>query len=186
MKKTVIVLLVVLLLCLLSVRGYRFYEDYKNEQKRAALSERYEKAVVGDIDAQNNQEDTAIVGKIAIPSLHINYVILDETTEENLDISITKVTGPDMNKQGNLVLAGHNMRNGSLFGKLKTATKADAIFLTDEKGQETEYTIVKMYTVKDTNLAPLEQNTKSVQLTLITCTDNNKERLIVVAEKTAD
>lgn len=186
MKKTVIVLLVLLLLGLLAIRGVRFYEDYKNEQKRAELSERYEKAVTGEIDTKNNQQETAVVGKITIPSLKINYIILDGASDENLDISITKVTGPDMNETGNLVLAGHNMRNGSLFGKLKKATKKDAIFLTDEKGNKEEYSITKMYTVEDTNLTPLEQNTNGTKLTLITCTDNNEYRLIIVAEKTAD
>ena len=181
MKKTIVVLLVLLLLGLLAIRGYRFYEDYNNEQKRAELSERYEKVVTGEIDTKNVEKEVAI-----LPSLQINYVILDGASGENLDISITKVTGPDMNETGNLVLAGHNMRNGSLFGKLKKATIDDAIFLTDEKGNKTEYSITKMYTVKDTNLAPLEQNRKGVQLTLITCTDNNENRLIVVAEKVSD
>mgnify|MGYP001069944421 CR=1 FL=1 len=186
MKKTIVVLLVLLLLGLLAIRGYRFYEDYNNEQKRAELSERYEKVVTGEIDTKNVEKEVAILGKITIPSLQINYVILDGASDENLDISITKVTGPDMNETGNLVLAGHNMRNGSLFGKLKKATIDDAIFLTDEKGNKTEYSITKMYTVKDTNLTPLEQNRKGVQLTLITCTDNNENRLIVVAEKVSD
>ncbi|TRZ37046.1 sortase [Niallia circulans] len=186
MKKVIMVLLVLLLLGLLAIRGARFYEDYKNEQKRTELTERYEKAVTGEIDTKNKNQETAVLGEITIPSLQINYVILDGATDENLDISITKVTGPNMNKTGNLVLAGHNMRNGSLFGKLKKATKKDTIFLTDDKGNKAEYSITKMYTVKDTNLTPLAQNTNGTKLTLITCTDNNENRLIVVAEKTAD
>jgi LPXTG-site transpeptidase (sortase) family protein len=183
-----------LLVLLLSFRGYRYYEYKMNEQAREQLERAYYEAVLGDTETapqgatdQINSEATAAaraIGRIIIPSLGIDYIILNQTTDKNLDISITKVVGPNLHEKGNLVLAGHNMKNGSLFGKLKKAKPSDIIVLEDLAGQKFEYKIVDQYKVNEHDLSPLsQQNRLDSIITLITCTEESDERLVVVGER---
>jgi LPXTG-site transpeptidase (sortase) family protein len=180
-----------LLVLLLSFRAYRYYEYKMNEEAREQLERTYYEAVLGDTDKgatdQKNSDVTAAahaIGRIIIPSLGIGYIILNQTTDKNLDISITKVTGPQLHEKGNLVLAGHNMKNGSLFGKLKKAKPSDVIVLEDLAGQKFEYKIVDRYKVNEHDLRPLsQQNRLDSIITLITCTEESDERLVVVAER---
>jgi LPXTG-site transpeptidase (sortase) family protein len=184
----------VLLVLVVSFRAYRFYEYKMNEQAREQLEQAYYEAVLGDTATalkgeteQINSDVTAAahpIGRIIIPSLGIDYIILNQTTEKNLDISITKVAGPQLHEKGNLVLAGHNMKNGSLFGKLKKAKPSDVIVLEDLAGQKLEYKIVDHYKVNQHDLSPLSQkNIPDSTITLITCTEQSDERLIVVAKR---
>lgn len=180
MRKLSIFILVLFLLLLSIAKGYRVYEKQNYLKERELLTLKYEQAVQGNEQAS----DKKVLGKITIPSLNIDYIILDEVSDENLDISISKVTGPDIHQPGNLVLAGHNMKNGSFFGKLNKANASTIIYLQNNSNITQKYKVEKMYTVKDTDLKPLEQNNTSDKLlTLITCTSNSTERLIVVAEQ---
>jgi LPXTG-site transpeptidase (sortase) family protein len=186
----------ILLLLLVSWRIYRFYDSKMNENARKQLEKAYYEAVLGDgIRAEQQRLDSkkegksevtlnGVIGRILIPSLEVDYLILDHTTDKNLDISITKVIGPNVHEKGNLVLAGHNMKNGSLFGKLKSAKEKDVIILEDLDGVREEYFIADKYVVKENDLSPLSQADKSeAMVTLITCTEVSDERLIVVVKR---
>jgi LPXTG-site transpeptidase (sortase) family protein len=189
----------VLLIVFISLRGYRIYEANQIDVARKQLEEAYYEAVLGDSEhvddrsgsggmaaGQKDDEKKAlppnIIGRIMIPSEKIDYIILDKTTDQNLDISITKVVGPAIHEQGNLVIAGHNMKNGSLFGKLQNVQPNDKIILEEAgSGLKKEYTITETYIVKETDLTPLNQEQTDTILTLITCTERSDERLIVRA-----
>lgn len=193
MKKGIIIVSVLLLL-LVTFRMYRFYENRMNEVAREKVEQAYYEAVLGEAVSAVKQPDKVrkasdevsaqAIGRIMITSLDIDYIILDRTTDKNLDISITKVVGPAIHEKGNLVLAGHNMKNGSLFGKLNKAKESEVIVLADMNGVEREYKIVDKYKVDETDLSPLSQaNQAENMITLITCTERAQERLIVVAKK---
>jgi LPXTG-site transpeptidase (sortase) family protein len=166
-----------------------------NEEARENLEQAYYEAVLGegvltvkrDVEmgkVVNDGGSAQAIGRITIPSLDIDYIILDHTTDKNLDISITKVVGPAIHEKGNLVLAGHNMKNGSLFGKLKKAKESEVIILEDVTGVERKYKIVDTYKVSETDLSPLSQANQAENIiTLITCTERADERLIVVAKE---
>jgi sortase (surface protein transpeptidase) len=112
MKKGFTIVLILLLVELVLFRLYRFYEEQSHQQEREKLEQLYNEALEGKIPSSTKVVEQ-VFGKIMIPSLDIQYIILNKTTDENLDISITKVTGPAIHQKGNLVLAGHNMKNGS-------------------------------------------------------------------------
>jgi LPXTG-site transpeptidase (sortase) family protein len=189
----------VLLIVFICLRGYRIYEANQIDVARKQLEEAYYEAVLGDSErvdsgadnggmaaGQKDKEKKAIppniIGRIMIPSEKIDYIILDKTTDQNLDISITKVVGPSIHEKGNLVIAGHNMKNGSLFGKLQNVQPNDKIILEEAgSGLKKEYTITETYIVKETDLTPLNQEQTNTILTLITCTVRSDERLIVRA-----
>lgn len=121
-----------------------------------------------------------VIGRIKIKKINVDYAILGETTEETLNLSITRFVGNEVNRPGNLILAGHNMKDGSLFGRLKELTKGDIIELYDRAGKVRKYQAYKIYEVEPTDLEPLDQETDGQCIvTLLTCTNHAKQRLIV-------
>lgn len=183
MKKVITILLILLLVAAVAFRLIRFFEEKSNEAEGERLQQVYEEVVTGKSPASSTV-DEKLIGRITIPTLDINYVILNKTTDQNLDISITKVVGPDIHQKGNLVLAGHNLNNGGFFGRLKNIKGSDKILLETPSGQTETYVLREKYLVKETDLSPLDQSEQTkTMLTLITCTDDVNERLIVVAEK---
>ena len=83
-------------------------------------------------------------------------------------------------KYGNLVIVGHNYKNGEFFGNLKKLTVGDNIFLASTKGNVQIYKIYDMYIVDETDTSCTSQETNGkIELTLITCDKNNTKRLVV-------
>ena len=83
-------------------------------------------------------------------------------------------------KYGNLVIVGHNYKNGKFFGNLKKLTIGDNIFLLSSNGNEQVYKVYDMYIVDETDKTCTSQETNGkIELTLITCDSNNSRRLIV-------
>lgn len=129
-----------------------------------------------------NLELENVIGRIKIDKLSLDYPILEGSNEENLNITITRFYGSKINDIGNCVLAGHNMKDGTLFGNLFKLKKNDNIILIDNLGRLQEYKIFNIKIVEPTDLTVLEQvNYKMV--TLITCTDDGKRRLILQAKE---
>lgn len=121
-----------------------------------------------------------VIGRIKIDKIQIDYPIIDTTTAESLNISVTRFCGSNINGPGNCVIAGHNMKDGSIFGNLKKLTPGDTVKLYDSTGSMQQYKITDTYTVDPTDLNPLDQETDGKTIiTLITCTTNGKQRLIV-------
>ena len=125
-----------------------------------------------------------------IPKINIEYPILDigdidpESAKSPMKISIIKYWGENVNDYGNLSIAGHNNKSGTMFGKTKNLTNGDIVELTDLKGQTIQYSIYSIF-VTDPNdvsiLLPKEEKIREV--TLITCTNGNKQRLILKAKE---
>lgn len=122
------------------------------------------------------------IGKIIIDKLNLDYPILEGSTEENLNITITRFYGSKINSIGNCVLAGHNMKDGSLFGRLSELSQGDIISLVDYSGSKKDYKIFNISVADPTDIAVLSQSTDNKRIiTLITCTNQGKNRLIIKA-----
>lgn len=135
-------------------------------------------------NSMNGNEDKPYkaIGRIQIDKIIVDYPILDTTTKETLDISITFLCGNGINQPGNVVLCGHNTKDGSLFGRLKELKEGDIIKLQDMDGITLKYKVYKIYIVEPTDLEPLNQDTDGKTIvTLITCTNKGKQRLIIKA-----
>ena len=100
-----------------------------------------------------------------------------------MKISIIKYWGKSVNDYGNLSLAGHNNKSGTMFGKIKQLNKGDIIELTDLEGKTIKYSIYNIFvtTPDDVNIL-LTENELVREVTLITCINGNKERLILKAQ----
>lgn len=157
-------------------------KKYDNEVKQLHQS----KDVLSNSSNANRKEDKEelknVIGKIDIDKLNLDYPILEGATEENLNISITRFYGSEINSIGNCVLAGHNMKDGSLFGRLSELSQGDKITLYDISGKKKKYSVFNIKVVAPTDLSVLSQETNNrCWITLITCTNQGKSRLIIQA-----
>ena len=86
------------------------------------------------------------------------------------------------NKIGNLCIAGHNYKSSSMFSKLHKLNIGDSIFITDLNNVRLEYVVYDKFKVKQNNLE-CTKSSNNVEVTLITCNDNNnKERVVIKAK----
>ncbi len=128
------------------------------------------------------------IATINIPKLNLQYPILEGTTgseaetESLLKISPTKFWGYDPNEIGNFCIVGHNYRNTKFFSKVPTLENGDVIEITDLSGRTLRYSIYNKYEVIPEDLSCTSQLTNGKkEITLITCTDDSKMRVIVKA-----
>ncbi len=122
------------------------------------------------------------IATIRISKINIYYPILSETTDELLKKAPTKFWGCNPNEVGNFCIAGHNYRNKKFFSKVPTLENGDVIEITDTKGRTVKYTVYNKYTVSPEDMSPISPLTNGRKdITLITCTNDSKERVIVKA-----
>ncbi len=123
-----------------------------------------------------------VIGKIEIPATDVEYPILEEATPGAIQVAIGKLYGVGVNEVGNMVLVGHNFRNGTFFSNNKNLELGDKIYITDLQGNRVTYTISNKYTTTtgEFDYAGRDTNGKR-EISLSTCTDDTKNRLIIWA-----
>ena len=101
-----------------------------------------------------------------------------------LKVSVCKFWGSNPNEVGNLCIAGHNYRNKRFFSKVPTLSVGDIIEITDLNKKTLKYSVYDKYTVdpEDTSCTSQITNGKKI-VTLITCTNDSKQRVIVQAKE---
>lgn len=189
--KTILVMLVITALVLAIFIIKKYIEGNKIENNIQSVLQEIKKEkqsnpnqidVIKEIDEEI--EGYKVVGIINIPKINIEYPILEKTNKESLKLSITKFWGEKINQKGNVVLAGHNNLNNKMFGKIDRLENGDIIELTDSQMVAVEYQVFDKYIIdpNDINcIFPVEENTREV--TLITCTNRDKNRLVVKARE---
>ena len=123
-------------------------------------------------------------GIIEIPKLKLEYPIIDKTSDEAMEVSITKFWGNDVNEVGNFTMAGHNYLDGTMFGSIKKLDIGDTINMTDLNGKTLEYKIFDKYVIDKNDVKcvnSVENNTR--EITLLTCINGRKNRLVVKARE---
>lgn len=125
-----------------------------------------------------------VLGTIEIPKTGIKYPVLDKVTIKSLEASVAYYYGPGLNEIGNTTISGHNYRNGAFFGKNKKLANGDLIYITDNSGKKVKYTIYNIYTTSSNDGDYLTRDTNGKrEISLTTCTDDSKGRLIVWARE---
>lgn len=120
------------------------------------------------------------IGTINIPKINVNYPIFAETTDALLKKSICKFHGANPNEIGNLCLVGHNYRNTKFFSKVPTLVMGDVIEIKDLSQRTIQYEVYDMHTVDPSDTKDTTQYTNGrKEVTLITCTDDSEQRVIV-------
>ncbi|ELC8464009.1 class D sortase [Clostridium perfringens] len=151
----------------------RVEESNKNKIAEDKISEGY----------KNNNSATNNLGTIAI--LKISSIDLEAPVvngEDNLKYVVAKYrNSPNFGENGNTILAGHNNMAGSIFKNLYKVKVGDIVEV--QYGNKIfKYKISQKEIVEPNDSSLLTQDLSKKEITLITCTNRAKQRLILKGE----
>ncbi len=187
--KIIFCILIISIILVIGLILIKNIESNENEKKNQEVVE-----VFSSVDNTQKQQLTMdgykVIGIIKIPAIDLEYPILEmdvsnpEEAKEPMRLAIIKYWGGDVNGYGNLSLAGHNNYNGTMFGKTKNLKIGDIVELTDLNNQTVQYQIYDIFKTDPNDVTILETKDENVrEVTLITCTNGNRERLILKAKE---
>ena len=194
MKKICDIILILLIIGAIIfgvIIGSEYIRREKNEDKLSAVVAQIE-SINTDTSKSNEENKQELIkvdgydveGIIEIPKINIKYPIVSKTSDEAMKVAITKFWGTNINDIGNYTMAGHNYKNGTMFGKTKYLEIGDKIKMTELNLNTVEYEIFKIYTIDPDDVTCIESvdpNTR--EITLITCTNGHKNRLVTKARE---
>ena len=200
--KVIFIVLLISAIIILAMIIYKYGSNQINEKESREFVEAFSNIDFTNTESTENQEERVqkqieleykgykVIGIVKIDKIGIEYPILEienidpESAKVPMKLSIIKYWGENVNDYGNLSIAGHNNKDGTMFGKTKKLKIGDIVELTDLTGQTIQYSIYDIF-VTDPNdvsiLLPKDEQIREV--TLITCTNGNKERLILKAKE---
>lgn len=128
-----------------------------------------------------------MIGTIRIPKTNLECPILEEVTKGSIEVAVAKLYPPgvQLNQVGNIVISGHNYRNGTFFSNNKQLEIGDVIYITDITGTQVAYTIYNIYETNSEDAEYITRDTNGArEISLTTCTDeSDNQRLIIWARE---
>ena len=193
----ILIIALIIVIGLIILKNINSYlNDIENGKIVEAFIQSVDREIIENEETNENEKQDVymngykVIGTIKIPKINIEYPILDvETnnpadTEKPMKISIVKYWGGKVNDYGNLSIAGHNNYNGTMFGKTRKLEIGDFIELTDLDGNTIQYQIYDKFIVDPNDITILKTNDEKIrEVTLITCTNGHKNRLIIKAKE---
>ena len=165
------------------IQGVSTSVNNKEENKINENKTNEEKKYIKE-DVTLEYKGYTVVSKLEIPKIDLETYVLEKYLEETLNISVVKFYGANPNEIGNFCIAGHNFKNKNMFKNLKKLSVGDNLFIIDNDIGRVEYEIFDIYKVSPNDVACLSQETNGKrEVTLITCTNDSKERIIVKARE---
>ena len=206
----VLILIIVLVIGLLAFLGYNFYKNKKINSDANNFADKFgntiatEKPTDGNSDSQNNTAENItssgdasnsqgvitkykgfnVIGIIEIPKTNLKYPVLSDYSAKSLNTSVVAIypQNPTLNVVGNVVIAGHNYKNGNFFSNNKKLSNGDKIIITDLNNNKVTYTIYNMFETTPNDTESYNKDTDGkMEITLSTCTDDSSARLIIEA-----
>lgn len=154
-------------------------EDYYNQHLQ-------EETIVLEYPKENIEKTYSgydVIAKLEIPKIELETFVIN-FSESALKVSVTKFWGPEPNKPGNFCIAGHNFKNKNMFRNLKKLEIGDYLILKDNSVGVVEYEVYNKYIVVPEDVSCLSQETDGEkEITLITCTNDSKKRVIIKARE---
>ena len=176
------------LIIIIYIKENRYFEEEviysKNINQSMKLNNLYDskkKKVFIDVFSKENinLESEKIFGRLLIEKINLDYMVLNEYTEENLKTLLCRLNGDNISE--NITIIGHNYEDGTFFSNLNKLDINDEIKLIINN-KEYMFFVYKIYEVFEYDLEPLKQNGYS-EITLITCNNINKKRYIIKAKR---
>lgn len=205
----VLILIIILVIGLLGFLIYHFWEKHKSIKDAENFVDNYGDTIaIGTPSEENNNNNNNtgdntiineignvqsvpqkykgfdVIGIIEIPKTGLKYPILSNYTAKSLNTSIVAFypKNPTLNEPGNVVLAGHNYKNGKFFSNNKKLSNGDQIFITDLNNKRLTYTIYNMFETGPNDTECYNRDTDGkIEITLQTCTDDSNGRLMIEA-----
>ena len=192
--KKILVILILIGISLISVASYI---DYKDNNIKNDFISNYENnsSIDNSIEKENdnienkisnefeykeetiNSKRTNVIGILEIKSIGLKAPIVDG--EENLDYVVAKYrSSANFGQAGNIILAGHNNMKGSIFKNLYKVKIGDIIEIKTDNNIY-KYKLTERVIVNPSDSSLLTQDISKKEITLITCINRAKERLIL-------
>ena len=199
----ILVIVIIAIIVLLGFLGYDLYNKYVKNKDAGDFVDDFVGSVgedntddninngdlegVADVNIDSNGKKLykgyVVMGTIEIPKTKVKYPILEKVTKKSIEVAVAMLYGSGLNQPGNTVIIGHNYRNGLFFSNNKNLENGDKIYITDNSGNKLSYTIYNKFqtTPEDTSFYQRDTDSKP-EITLSTCTDDSKERIIIEAK----
>ena len=117
-----------------------------------------------------------------IPRLNIKVPVLEGTSSKQLQVSAGHFGGTGALGKGNFCICGHNSTiYAEIFNDLDQIQIGDEMYLVDNDANRTKYLyIVTEYKTVEPNQVEVLNDYGDNRLTVISCTDDGKQRQVVV------
>ena len=192
MKKFINILIFLFIFALYLITFMMIYDNFRerklNNQEKYALELFENKIEKKKEEIPENQTYTVsykgytILGRIEIPRVGINTVILKEHTYAAMNIGAIKTYGVDLDEKGGFVISAHNFRGkSSFFYPIRNLKNGDKINISDNKGRNMEYTVYSVSRYVKPNDTSYLVKTDDYHVTLVTCENGGKSRIVVKA-----
>ena len=137
---------------------------------------RKEIKIINEMNYNNQELDYA--GYIYIPKIQLKKLIKYGTNREILDENYVGILSGKTLENKNIVLAGHNIQ--TVFKELKNLNIGDEIILNTIK-KVNYYKVYKILKINPNEFKYFYDANEEI-LTLVTCTDNNTRRLLIICK----
>ncbi|MCC5893641.1 MAG: class A sortase [Exiguobacterium sp.] len=130
------------------------------------------------LSVRNRFHDLPTIGLILVPDIDLELPILYGLDADNLAVGAGTMRPDQQMGKGNYALAGHYTQSPtSLFGPLHEIEIGTLVYVTDLTATY-EYVVTSLETVPPSRIDVLDDTTEAT-ITLVTCTFDATERLIV-------
>lgn len=168
------------LILILGSISLNLYTKYKEKQAINNLKQKIElKDDSDEIKEVNIGDEIALID---IDSLNINSIIVSGIGKDQIRHYIGHFENTPMPGEfGNFSIAGHSSTiYNNVFNNLKNIKIGEDIVITTVNGKFT-YKVNEIFESDPSNMSVLDQDNEKKEMTIVTCTKDGKERLIVKA-----
>ncbi|MBC5995553.1 class D sortase [Romboutsia ilealis] len=177
MKRISKILFTLGLILILGSVSLNMYTKYKQNQAKNKFTQKIEnREEIKDINLGDE------IGLIDIPSLNISTAIVSGTGKDQIKYYVGHFENTPMpGDNGNFCIAGHSSTiYNNIFNDLHKIKIDDEIIITTSNG-EFIYVVNDIFETEPTNMGVLSQDNDLKELTIVTCSNQGKDRLIVKA-----
>lgn len=186
----IIILIVIALYISVALLIYTNFKERKRNELASGIIDKVDE-IISENEDQGVTEASVkyagynytVLGKIRIKKINMYQPILKENTKGAYNTALVKMSGPDLNENGNVAIGGHNFMRGNYFIKINRLTNGDVVTVTDLSGRSINYYVYEFgVTSKDDASYLAQPEDKDAKIvTLVTCTKGGKERYVVKA-----
>lgn len=193
MKKNLIsfLLMFIGITLILSALSFKLYFKHKEVVLIREFNEKLKEEKLKDKekttnDNKENEDNNSIkeLGIIEIPSIGLQSIIVEGTEMDKLRFYLGHFSQTaNAGEEGNFCIAGHSSTiYNEILNNLHKVNAEDIIKIKTLKG-EIKYSITKKFVVEPTEVSVLDNKKGEKTMTIVTCTDSGKKRLIVTADE---
>ena len=201
----ILILIIIAVIGLVAYLGYNYYKKNKTESDAEEFVSTFTDTLTETTDTDSTSSDEnvlvdegtsstsatkttykgfEVLGTIEIPATDVEYPVLAKLSAKALDTAVVAAypSPAELNTEGNVVIMGHNYRNGTFFSNNGKLTSGDKIYITDLNGNKVTYVIYSVFEATETDTSFYNRDTDGKkEITLSTCTDDSSARIIVLA-----